>query len=176
MENATQTQTFRTSRGRSAPLGATPLAEGVNFVLMCRHGRSVHLVLQKVDSDDILAEIPLDPRKHRTGDIWHIHVYEPPKTFRYGWRVDGPMGGGHRFDPSLILLDPSCTSVADGTRWGCNGHYFNGTHDERGTHRRSLYHRRHYDWREDVPLVTPLEDSIVYELHVRGFTMHPAAM
>ena len=69
---------FRTSRGRSTPVGATPLAEGVNFVLMCRHGTSVHLIILRLDSDDVLAEIPLDPRKHRTGDLWHIHVYDPP--------------------------------------------------------------------------------------------------
>ena len=47
--------TFRTSRGRSTPLGATPFAEGVNFVLMCRHGTSVSLVIQQVDNDDVLA-------------------------------------------------------------------------------------------------------------------------
>ena len=68
METATSPiatpQTFRTSRGRSTPLGATPLAEGVNFVLMCRHGVAVSLVLQSLESNDILAEIPLDPRKH----------------------------------------------------------------------------------------------------------------
>src|ERR1043165_6372148 len=108
MATSERVEMFRTSRGRSTPLGATPFAEGVNFVLMCRHGISVTLVLQSVDSNDILAEIPLDPHKNRTGDLWHIHVYNPPRTFRYGGCVDGPMGGGHRFDPSLILLDPSC--------------------------------------------------------------------
>ena len=167
---------FRTSRGRSTPLGATPLAEGVNFVMMCRHGTSVHLILESAESDEVLAEIALDPRKNRTGDLWHIHVYDPPKVFRYGWRVDGPKGASHRFDPRLTLLDPSCTAVADGSRWGCNGHHFNGTRQTRGTHRRSLYMRRHFEWREDVPLVTPMEDSIIYEMHVRGFTMHPTAL
>src|SRR4051812_1900332 len=71
-DNASTTRTFRTSRGRSAPLGAVPLAEGVNFVLMCRHGTSVHLVLLPVDSDEPLGEFLLDPRTHRTGDLWHI--------------------------------------------------------------------------------------------------------
>ena len=143
---------------------------------MCRHGTAVHLVLQPLDSDEPLAEIALDPRKNRTGDLWHIQVYDLPKVFRYGWRVEGPKGGGHRFDPKLVLLDPSCTGVADGTRWGVNGHHFNGTSQSRGTHRRSLYFRRSYEWREDVPLVTPMEDSIIYELHVRGFTMHPSSI
>ncbi|HZZ80047.1 MAG TPA: alpha-amylase family glycosyl hydrolase, partial [Gemmataceae bacterium] len=166
--------TIRTSRGRSTPLGATPYGNGINFVLMCRHGTEVSLVIQPVGSDEILEEIKLDPRKHRTGDLWHIHVYGLPPIFRYGWRVDGPMGLGHRFDPEMILLDPSCTAISDGAGWGCNGHHFNGRFASRGTHRRSLYYRRPYEWREDVPLVTPVEDTIVYELHVRGFTIHPS--
>ena len=158
------------------PLGAVPLGEGVNFVLMCRHGTVVHLVLSPTDSDDPFAEFPLDPRMHRTGDLWHIRVYDLPRTFRYGWRVGGPRDGGHRFDPNLVLLDPSCTAVADGTRWGCNGHHFNALTQTRGTHRRSLYVRRTYEWHDDIPLLTPIEDSVVYELHVRGFTMHPTAL
>src|SRR5438477_8140829 len=104
---------LRTSRGRAAPLGATPLAEGVNFVLLCRHGTSINLVLLPVDSDTPLAEIALDCHKNRTGNHWHILVAGLPPAFRYGWRVDGPGGGGHRFDPKLILLDPSCTAVSD---------------------------------------------------------------
>lgn len=167
---------YRTSRGRAAPLGATPLAEGINFCLMCRHGTSVHLIILPMGADDVLAEIPLDARKNRTGDLWHIHVYDLPKIFRYGWRVDGPEGPTHRYDPDLILLDPSCTAVSDGSRWGANGHHFNPANHSPGSHRRSLYVRRSYDWREDSPLVTPMEDSIVYELHVRGFTVHPSSM
>jgi glycogen operon protein len=164
---------LRTSRGRAAPLGATPTAEGINFVLLCRHGSAVSLVLQPVDRDELLAEIPLDNRKHRTGDLWHMHVAGLPAEFRYGWRVNGPAGGGNRFNPSLILLDPSCTAVSNGTNWGTNGHHFDAP--ARGTHRRSLFFRRPYDWREDAPPVTPLEDSIIYELHVRGFTVHPSS-
>ncbi len=164
---------LRLSRGRSAPLGATPLAEGVNFVLLCRHGTSVRLVLGPAEGDGTLAEIPLDHRLNRTGDLWHVLVSGLPPTFRYGWRVDGPTGGGHRFDPNLVLLDPSCTAVSDGARWGENGHHFDGA--GRGTHRRSLFFRRPFDWREDVPPVTPLEDSVIYELHVRGFTVHPSS-
>ena len=56
--------------------------------------------------------IRLDPLKHRTGDHWHILVAGLPPVFRYGWRVDGPRGGGHRFNPELVLLDPSSTAIA----------------------------------------------------------------
>src|ERR1700679_978652 len=97
--------TFRTSRGRSLPLGATALFEGVNFSLLCRHGTSVHLVLLPIQGDGELAEISLDPRKNRTGNHWHIQVMGLPPTFRYGWRVNGPIGAGHRFNANLVLLD-----------------------------------------------------------------------
>src|SRR6185437_12225057 len=98
-----QTLDLRTARGRSLPLGATALADGVNFALLCRHGTSVRLVLYPLDEGEPLAEIPLDRRKNRTGDHWHVLVAGLPPAFRYGWRVDGPFDGPHRFDPGIVL-------------------------------------------------------------------------
>jgi glycogen operon protein len=164
-------QTLRTARGRSLPLGATALPDGVNFALLCRHGTSVTLVLYPLETAEPLAEIALDVRKHRTGDHWHILVAGLPPAFRYGWRVDGPPGPEHRFDPSLVLLDPFTTAVSDGTRWGAGPRSLTA----RGTHRRSLFIRRAFDWREDAPPLIPAADSIIYELHVRGFTCHPSS-
>jgi isoamylase len=163
--------TFRTSRGRPLPLGATALAEGINFALLCRHGTAVHLVLYPLTGPEVFDEITLDPRKHRTGDHWHIQVRGLPPAFRYGWRVDGPRGRGHRFDPSIVLLDPAATALSDGVQWGAGELQPVG----RGTNRRSLFFRRGFDWREEVPPLTPLEDSLIYELHVRGFTCHPSS-
>lgn len=169
-------QTYRTNRGRAVPLGATPLADGVNFVLMCRHGTSVTLVLQPLEGQETLAEFALDPHKHRTGDHWHIQITGLPRDFRYGWRVDGPNSWGHRFNPQLILLDPSCTAVSDGTVWGARDTYLDIDDGSlRGSHRRSIFFRRSFDWREDMPPLTPIEDSLIYELHVRGFTAHPTS-
>jgi glycogen operon protein len=171
-----QTQTYRTTRGRAVPLGATTLPDGVNFVLMCRHGSSVTLVLQPLEEPGTLAEIPLDPYKHRTGDHWHILVAGLPRDFRYGWRVDGPTAWGHRFNPELILIDPSGAALSDGSVWGTNEGYYNADDGSaRGTHRRSLFFRRPFDWREDMPPLTAIEDSLIYELHVRGFTVHPSS-
>jgi glycogen operon protein len=163
--------TLRTSRGRPLPLGATALTDGINFALLCRHGTAVHLVLYALDGSEVLGEITLDPRKHRTGDHWHIQVGGLPQTFRYGWRVDGPRGRGHRFDPTTVLLDPAATALSDDVTWGSGDSLAVG----RGTNRRSLFFRRSFDWREDVPPLTPLEDSVIYELHVRGFTCHPSS-
>jgi glycogen operon protein len=161
---------LRLARGRSLPLGATALADGVNFALLCRHGTTVSLVLYPLDAPEPLAEVMLHPRQNRTGDHWHILVAGLPPTFRYGWRVDGPSGAGHRFDPSKVLLDPACTGLSNGAVWGLSTES-----DPHCTIRRSVFFRRPFQWQEDVPPLTPFEDSIIYELHVRGFTSHPSS-
>src|SRR5262245_55854945 len=158
---------LRTFRGRSIPLGATALADGVNFALLCRHGTKVRLVLLPVDSEDVIGEIALDPVKNRTGDHWHVLVAGLPHVFRYGWRVDGPKGSGHRFNIENILLDPSSTAIADGSTWSPVAHKSatktasEPTPSSNGAvARRSLFVRRPYDWYEDSPPLTALEDSI----------------
>jgi glycogen operon protein len=161
---------LRIARGRSLPLGAAAVASGVNFALLCRHGTSVALVLYPIDGTTPLAEVTLHPRRNRTGDHWHVLVSGLPTAFRYGWRVDGPTGPMHRFDPDIVLLDPAATALADGAVWG----QFVEPDPHRSV-RRSVFFRRPYNWQEDVPPLTPLEDSIIYELHVRGFTCHPSS-
>jgi isoamylase len=159
------------ARGRSLPLGASGAPEGVNFVLQTRHATAVILVLYPLEGDDTpVAEVALHPRRNRTGDHWHVLVNGLPPAFRYGWRVDGPAGAGHCFDPSIVLFDPACTALCSGGKWGQARES-----DPRTTSRRSVFFRRAYHWQEDVPPVIPLEDSIVYELHVRGFTAHPSS-
>ncbi len=137
---------------------------------MCRHGTAVFLVLYPLEEGPELAEIALHPRRNRTGDHWHVLVSGMPADFRYGWRVDGPDGPEHHYNAETVLLDPSATILSPGTRWG----EFREPHT-RLSERRSVFLRRAYDWEEDTPPLIPLEDSIVYELHVRGFTVHPSA-
>src|SRR5438132_2451165 len=162
--------TLRTARGRSLPLGATALADGINFALLCRHGTAVWLVLYSMEGEAPLAEISLDPWKNRTGNHWHVLVAGLPNTFRYGWRVDGPKGDGHRFDPSLVLLDPAATALSEAAAWGKPVETVKNC-----SIRRSLFFRRPFTWHNDVPPLTPLEDSVIYEVHVRGFTCHPSS-
>jgi isoamylase len=169
--------TFRTARGRCLPLGATAVADGINFALLCRNGTEVRIVLYALETDLPLAEFALHPRLNRTGDHWHIQVGGLPPAFRYGWRVDGPYDPINRFDPTLVLLDPSATAVSDGARWGAGARVVLGSRGNlQGTTRRSVFVRRPFDWRGDAPPLTPLEDSIIYELHVRGFTCHPSSL
>ena len=164
--------TFRTSRGRPLPLGASAVPDGVNFALLCRHGQAVTLALLPPDGHgEPLFTFELDPRKNKTGDHWHVCVHDLPRTFCFGWRVSGPKGYQHRFNPSRLLLDPAASMLSNGSTWAGTCEI-----DPDRTSRRSLYHRGpRYDWGEDAPPRTPLEDSIVYELHVRGFTCDPSS-
>jgi glycogen operon protein len=157
---------LRIARGRCLPLGASAAPEGVNFALLSRHGTSVQLAIYPLEGGDPLAEVVLHPRRNRTGDHWHVLVGGLPPAFCYGWRVDGPAGLGHHFDPTTLLLDPACTALSGGAAWG---------QPEGPQPRRSVFQRRPFNWLDDAPLVTPLEDSILYELHVRGFTCHPSS-
>ena len=164
----------KASRGRPLPLGVRSSQDGLNFCLLCRHGTSVTLVVQSINENDdsIIAKIDLHPRVNRTGDHWHVMVTGlPEEGFRYGWKVDGPVGDGHRYDPTQILIDPCAPLLAGASVWGAACEF-----DRHKTSRRSLYFRgKHYDWKNDAPPLVPHEESIVYEMHVRGFTCHPSS-
>jgi glycogen operon protein len=164
--------TFPTGRGRPLPLGVAPGPDGYNFALLCRHGTHVSLViLPREGGREPLAEIPLHPRQNRTGDHWHIRVAGLPPTFCFGWRVDGPRGPRTRFDPTRLLLDPAAPALSGGAVWAGTCEV-----DPQRTSRRSLFYRGpRYDWGDDAPPLTPIEDSVIYELHVRGFTCHPSS-
>ncbi|HEY1190488.1 MAG TPA: glycogen debranching protein GlgX [Gemmata sp.] len=163
---------FRTSRGRPLPLGPTLTPDGANFALLCRHGQRVTLVILPAEGGNApLAEFPLEARQNRTGDHWHIRVHDLPEAFCYGWKVDGPRGPRTRFDPSRLLLDPACAMLSEGAVWA-------GTceTDPQRTSRRSMFRRgTRYNWEEDAPPLTEYEDSIIYEVHVRGFTCDPSS-
>jgi len=78
--------------------------------------------------------------------------------------------------PALGHADPAATALSEGARWGGGSRSLDDVHNQvHASTRRSLFIRRPYDWRGDAPVLTPLEDSIIYELHVRGFTCHPNA-
>ncbi len=160
---------LRIARGRCLPLGASAVPDGVNFSLLSRDATHVQLVVYPLEGHDVLAQISLHPQRNRTGSHWHVLVAGLPPAFCYGWRVDGPRGPGHAFDPSLVLLDPSSTALSGGAVWGRCPEL------GPGTSRRSLYLRRPFHWHEDAPPLTPLEDSVICELHVRGFTCHPSS-
>jgi glycogen operon protein len=157
-------------RGRPLPLGPSVVGNAVNFALLCQHGTEVSLVIEPLDGSPV-SEIVLDPHYNRTGHHWHVRLEGVPDRFKYGWRVNGPEGPRHRFDRTAILIDPAAIMLSDGEQWGVNLET-----SPRTTRRRALFIRGpRYEWGNDVPLRIDWEDSIIYELHVRGFTCHPSS-
>jgi glycogen operon protein len=162
---------YKTSRGSCRPFGATARTGGVNFAVFSRHARAVHLVLFREGRDEPIAEIPLDPGVNKTGDVWHVFVHSLMPDIQYGYRVFGPSApkSGHRFNSSLVLFDPHARALSGNARWG----------QPDGPNGRVTRHSRivseDFDWEGDVPPRTPMAQTILYELHVRGFTRHSSS-
>src|SRR6202042_3677538 len=91
-------------RGHPVPLGASRTPNGINFVLISRHATGVRLVLSEPCNTEVSVEIPLGPDYFRTGDHWHVRIGGLPDEFAYGYRIEGPQGEVHRYDPSIVLI------------------------------------------------------------------------
>jgi glycogen operon protein len=165
--------------GHWRPLGATPDEGGVNFALFSESAEAVDLCL--FDDDGRETRVPLvEP----TYNIWHAYVPGVRAGTRYGFRVDGPFdpARGLRFNPSKLLIDPYARAldgdfVLDDAVFG----YPQGRDDNVQDHRdsapfvpKSVIVHDSFDWAGDRPPATLWADTVIYELHVRGFTMrHP---
>ena len=161
---------FQLSRGTPLPLGASVQEQGINFAVFSRSAINVTLILEiklPVTGEIKLHEIPLSHEQNRTGDIWHICLSEIHLDFYYGYRMtgeeDNTSGQAHTLQP--ILLDPYSQALRP-RAWGerCQA--------GRRPCCRLLHHD--FDWQDDLPPKTPLKDSIIYELHVRGYTKNPS--
>ncbi|MFW2366047.1 MAG: glycogen debranching protein GlgX [Desulforhopalus sp.] len=154
-------------RGYPYPCGVSRLEEGINFAIFSRHATQVTLVIdywRQSHSAPSRLEFELDPCENKTGDMWHILLTTHQQNFSYGYRIDGeadPSGTGHVFDYSKILIDPYCRALQP-RRWGEPAEY--------GQKPCSRMVSQEFDWRGDRPLKTPLSETVIYELHVRGFT------
>jgi isoamylase len=169
---------FVTSPGTPLPLGAWRRPQGINFALFSRHAQAVSLLLFQSGMGPKLAEIALDGEVNRTGDIWHVLVHDLDPAIRYGFRVAGPYdphGSGHFFRPDRILLDPYARALTGGTEWGKSYFRQDPLHPDALFLRRCCIGDDVFDWEGDRPLNIPLQNSIIYELHVRGFTVHPSS-
>lgn len=182
----------------------------VNFAVFSSAATSVRLCLfsrADLDAGRTTAELELDPLLNRTGDVWHVMLEVEDAELMYGYRMAGPnqekkSGGegaeaaaaasGHRFDESVVLLDPYATSIIGRSKFmelGPEGLDYGGaalglartwpqaacglpcsSGDADG-----LDEGAPFDWEGDRPLKTPMADLVIYEMHVRGFTAHPSS-
>jgi isoamylase len=163
--------------GSSSPLGATPSPGGVNFSVFSKYATGVELLFFDVVDDAKAARvIRLDPSVNRTYHYWHVFVPDVRPGQLYAYRVDGPFDplNGMRFDPTKVLLDPYGRAVAVPDAYVRDA--ARGTGDDAGTAMKSVVvDVSAYDWEGDAPLQRPSSRTIVYEMHVRGFTRHPSS-
>ena len=163
--------------GQSSPLGATVRDGGVNFSVFSRSASAVELLLfDRTDDAHPSRSIELDSHSHRTYHYWHAFVPGVPSGQIYGYRVHGPSdpAKGMRFDPTKLLLDPYGRGVVVPANYSREAAARSG--DNAATAMKSVVvDTRPYDWEGDAPLRRPAAQTIVYEMHVRGFTRHPSS-
>ena len=164
------------SRGSSAPLGATVAPRGVNFSVFSRSASGVELLLFDREDDARAGRvISIDPTQ-RTTNYWHVFVPGVKPGQLYGYRVLGCFepAGGMRFDPSKVLLDPYGRGVVVPKNYSREAAQIPG--DNAATAMKSVVvDASTYDWEGDSPLQRPASRSIIYEMHVRGFTRHASS-
>jgi glycogen operon protein len=162
-------------RGASSPLGATVRGDGVNFSVFSKHATRIELLLfDDGNASGPASVIPLDPDRNRTYHYWHAFVPVLRPGQAYGYRAHGPFAPerGLRFEGEKVLLDPYGLAVAVPETY--NRQNACGPGDNAASAMKSVVaDPDRYDWEGDVPLRRPFAETIVYELHVGGFTRHP---
>ena len=161
------------------PYGAHVVDQGVHFSIFSRHATRVWLLLFDQAEDEIpKEEFELLPDRNRLGDLWHLHVPTARAGQCYVYRMDGPRDGaaGHAFDPEQWLLDPYALAVAGQKRWGDRDGIVPGRKIRNGRgFPKGVILKDDFDWTGDRTLRVPLNESVIYEASVRGFTAHPNA-
>ncbi len=171
--------------GYPYPLGATWTGVGVNFAIFSAHATKVELCL--FDSVDSTKETERIALPEQTDQVWHGLLPDARPNQLYGYRVHGPYepAAGHRFNPNKVVMDPYAKSVARTIRWADEMFGYEVGHADADA---SFDTRDNapfaplaavvdpaFTWGDDRPPRTPWHNTVIYELHVRGFSKrHPA--
>jgi glycogen operon protein len=163
--------------GRAFPLGATPVEGGVSFSIFSREADRLELLLFDGAGDAKPAQVVrLEAPAHRTYHYWHAFVPGLRPGQVYAYRAAGPFdpARGLRFDPDKVLLDPygRAVVVPDGYDRGAAGRPGDNT---AVAMRSVVVDADAYDWEGDAPLRRPFSTTVIYEMHVAGFTRHPSS-
>jgi glycogen operon protein len=163
--------------GDAAPLGARVRDDGVNFSVFSKHATRIELLLFDGDSSPTPSRVvPLDPVAHRTYHYWHAFVPGVRPGQVYGYRAHGPSAPerGLRFDSGKVLIDPY--GLAAAVPAGYDREAARRPGDNTAFAMKSVVtDPSGYDWEGDRPLRRPFAETVIYELHVGGFTRHPSS-
>ena len=162
--------------GKPLQEGIVVTVRGVYFSIFSRNATEVFLELfEKPEDDKPFQTIEFDPKKNRTGDTWHVFVQGLQPGALYLYRVGGPFEPekGHRFDSKQYLFDPRAKAFSAGSvfKYMRPGKILTIGKAPKCV----VVDDEDYDWENDKPLEIPLQKSIIYELHVKGFTASPSS-
>jgi glycogen operon protein len=163
--------------GKSFPLGATVYSDGVNFSLFSKNATAIDLLLfDAVDDARPARVLSLDQRSNRTFHFWHVYVSGIKPGQLYAYRAHGPFDPdkGYRFDPDKVLLDPYGKGVAVPAQYNRDA-AANPGDNAHCAMKSVVAHPSSYDWEGDVTLKRPFARTVIYEMHVKGFTAHPSS-
>jgi isoamylase len=163
--------------GRSYPIGATVYPYGVNFCVFSKNCTALELLLfDEVDVTRPSRVIQLDPQRNKTFYYWHIFVPGLRAGQLYGYRAYGPFQphAGFRFDPGKVLLDPYGRGVMVSDHYDRHAAAQPGDNCARAM-KSVVVDPRAYAWEDDAALGYPYSGSVIYELHVGGFTQYPSS-
>ncbi|WP_152206835.1 glycogen debranching protein GlgX [Marinobacter changyiensis] len=165
--------------GQPQPLGATWDGNGVNFALFSEHAERVELCLFDPSGKQEIERIVMP---ERTGLVWHAYLPHVGPELLYGYRVHGPYAPqeGHRFNPNKLLLDPYTKSIFGELQWSdamfgyCVGDKEEDLSFDDSDSAEDMLRSRvidgSFDWEGDAPPAIPWHETVIYELHVKGFT------
>ncbi|MDX5346960.1 MAG: glycogen debranching protein GlgX [Hymenobacteraceae bacterium] len=170
--------------GNPYPLGATWDGSGVNFALFSENATCVELCLfQSPNDEKETARIKMQERTHH---VWHVYLPDVKPGQLYGYRVDGPYEpeNGHRFNPNKLLIDPYAKAISGTVEWHDSLFGYEvgnkkedlsfSSSDSAPFIPKSVVIDPSFDWEGDRPPKIPYHKSIIYEMHVKGFTqLHP---
>lgn len=165
-------QSLSVHHGNPFPIGPRCRDGGVNFCLYSRNARKVELLLYRTENDvEPYRTITIDPDSHRTYHYWHVFVPGLQAGQLYAYRVDGvhDPSQGHRFNPDIPLLDPYARAVV------FPKHRKNGNGKGAVPWKSVVCDMSSYDWEDDDHPRNPFSRTVIYEMHVAGFTKHPNA-
>ncbi len=168
---------YKVGHGNRFPFGATPDERGTNFSIWGLRSRGAELLLFESAQDrEPFQVIVLDPVENRTYYSWHVYVEGLRPGVHYAWRLDGPdeaSKSGFRFDRQKVLVDPNARAVSD-LLWD-RGLASRAGDNVASSMRGIVVAGDRYDWEGDRPLNRAPEQSVIYEMHVGGFTRHASS-
>lgn len=157
--------------GHCRDLGATIEKHGVNFAIWCRNAKVMELLLFKDVNDDEPQVIELTAAKHRSSYYWHVFIRGLKDGQHYGWRVKEVLHNrpGMLFDPQKVLLDPYGKRIVFPDNYNRTFNQFVGS-NVMFCAKNVVVDMNRYNWNNDESLNTEQTSSVIYEMHVAGFT------